>query len=92
MRPGREDRTFASGVKDEEGKDVLVSFADIPRLVGENFWRALELLIVTETLEHPPYSGGWLEWPYTAVKVLTVLRDERARYNHDHRNDHEEDE
>ena len=70
-------------MKDEDGAAIFIDASAVRFYFTPEFWDAYELFAATETLEAPPFSGGWTTWPNDAVQVLLILKAERNRCDRD---------
>jgi hypothetical protein len=53
--------------------------------VTEEFYAALEVFYVSETLGCLPFSGGWAEQPAWIATALSVLKAEKRRVDEEER-------
>lgn len=80
VRPEKQDNLFSTGVRDEEGKPIFISYREIGRYVNERFYQAYAWYVMAKLLEpYPPYPGGWMDWPEVAVTVLRAFSLEQKR-------------
>lgn len=69
-----------SKVKDIErmvGKDVWVQTSDIPKIIKD--WEAAIDFYYMYKVMGPPFSGGWYDWPCTAVDIILNLKAMEGR-------------
>jgi len=74
VRPGREDLRISTGVVDENGQTIFVTYKDVKKYFTEEFWSYYEIFNVSEILGLWPLSGGWAEWPEGLARAMTVLK------------------
>ncbi len=80
IRPEKRDSLVPTGVLDEEGKPIFISYRQIPLYVNEQFYQAYSWYVQTKLLApYPPYPGGWMDWPEVAVVVLRAFNLEQNR-------------
>lgn len=78
MMRGRENLPWPTGVKDEDGKIIVIPTSAAKDYVNERFWQAYRVYLVTETLGCLPFGGGWAEQPEWIVTALTAFKSEMA--------------
>ena len=66
-----------TGVKDADGKNVVILLAKAGEYLTEEFWTCLDVFFMTETVECLPFGGGWAEQPFWIAQVLSILKSER---------------
>ena len=80
MMPGREALPWSTGIKDEDGKEIVIPTCDAKQYVNEEFFRCYRLYCTSEALKCLPFAGGWAEQPEWAVTALLVIGQEQRRY------------
>jgi len=78
--PGREALPWPTGIKDEEGHDIVIPTCDARKYVNEEFFRCYRIFCTTEILQTLPFCGGWAEQPEWVVTALVVLKQEQRRH------------
>jgi hypothetical protein len=58
-------------------KTVVILLKDAKTYLTDNFYLAMYVFATSRKTKAPVFSGGWANWPYWVVRVLTVLTEEQ---------------
>lgn len=75
----RNTALWATGVKDENGKDIIILVKDAASYLTEEFYLCWYMFCMSENLGTLPFSGGWAEQPQWIVTALAALKTESSR-------------
>jgi hypothetical protein len=81
VRKGREWLPVATGVTDEQNREIQIPIGEVGKYVNRFFWEAMELYGNTELLG-APFGGGWAEWPWEIFIILRTLKAEAQRWEY----------
>lgn len=83
VRTGREWLPVATGVPDDDGKEIEVPIKDVALYVDEFFYSALSLyndcILFGDVGTSLPFAGGWADQPYIIYRVLQTLLAEAKK-------------
>lgn len=86
----RDKKRWVTGVKDDDGKDIIIMQKDAASYLTEEFWTCWYVYCMTENLETLPFAGGWAEQPVWITEALSALKVEESRLEAE-KYDHQEE-
>ena len=75
----RGKKRWVTGVKDDEGKDIIIMQKDAESYLTDEFYICWYVYCMTKNLETLPFGGGWAEQPAWITEALSALTVEESR-------------
>lgn len=75
----RNTKRWVTGVKDDEGKDIIILQKDAVNYLTDNFYICWYVYCMTENLGTLPFAGGWAEQPFWITEALAILKVEESK-------------
>lgn len=75
----RDKKLWVTGVKDENGLDIIIRQIDAESYLTEEFYTCWYVYCMTENLGSLPFAGGWAEQPCWISEALSILKVEESQ-------------
>lgn len=86
----RNKKQWVTGVKDENGKDIIIFQKDAETYLTDEFYTCWYVYCMTENLGILPFGGGWAEQPCWITEALSAFKVEESRMEAEKYNQSEE--
>jgi len=78
LRAGKREKLWNSGVDDDNGGKIFVSYGDMESYLTDEFFQCWEVYLLSEDIGCLPFTGGWAEQPEWIVRAIMLFKRETA--------------